>query len=195
MTGRTARWFIAAALAIALSGCSSNGRGPEPASHKSELLGAGRVNGHPWRLTVFSSPEGNLCMAVNDQLDPSEHGDVFMEGGCGFGPTDDRMASPTDSAEAGNDQLLWGPAPQGAVRVRIDTYSIEAQPASDASAANVPGCRASNPAHLWAPIAHRLPAWTKPGGWFITHAALNGCGYMDAVFYDRNGHVIPEPRW
>lgn len=145
-------------------------------------------------------------MAINDQLPASSSGDDFLAGGCGFGPFDDRMSSPTDSADAAGVELVWGPAPERAVRVRIDTYSLKAQQArgsalnaqhADHSApVNVPGCRASTPAHLWVAVTHRLPRWTTPGGWFITQVSRsNGCGYDGAVFYDRNVHIVAERRW
>jgi hypothetical protein len=194
--GRAApRLGAVALLVMALPGCSRGEHGPEPASHNSEVLGNGIAAGHPWRLTVFSNPEGQLCMAVNDQLEPARKHDSLMEAGCGFGPPDHRLASPTDAADVGTEQLVWGPSPVGAVRVRIDSFTLKAQLATNSSAANIPGCRAETPAHLWVTITHRLPAWAKPGGWFITHAARNGCGYLDAVFYDRNDHVVEETRW
>jgi hypothetical protein len=199
----------AAVLAVVvLAGCSSasEGReGPQRKSHKAELLGTGVASGHPWRLTVSSGSDGKLCMAINDQLPPNTKGDVFLAAGCGFGPPDDRMSSPTDSAYAGDVGLVWGPAPAHAVRVRIDTFSLKdqqaegsalsAQQAGHSAPVNVPGCQPSTPAHLWVAVTHRLPRWTTPGGWFFTQAVRNGCGYDNAVFYDRSGHVIAEPRW
>jgi hypothetical protein len=196
---RPARRLISLlAVAAVLSGCVSGGSGgPEPAAHQPTELGRGTVAGIPWVLTVSSRHEGNLCMTVSDRPGSTAGpGDgVFAETGCGFGPPDERFAAPVDEAKAGDTRLLWGPAPDGAVRVRIDTFSLQAQTPTDPREASLPGCPASDPAHLWVDITDRLPAWTQPGGWFITHASGAGCGYSDAVFYDAQGRVVPEHRW
>jgi hypothetical protein len=186
------------AVAVVLCGCTfDRSGGPQPSSHQPSVLGQGTVDGRPWVLTVFSNPEGNLCMAVSDQLGSTAGpGDgAFAEGGCGFGPPDSHLAAPVDAAVAGSTRLLWGPAPVGAVRVRLDAYSLESQPAPDPLAATIPGCPASAPAQLWVDITHRLPAWTQPGGWFVTSASSAGCGYLDAVFFDAQGRVVPDHRW
>jgi hypothetical protein len=151
----------------------------------------------PWILTVFSSHEGRLCMAVNDQpgSTATPGGNGFTEAGCGFGPPDERLSAPVDNATAGDTRLLWGPAPEGAVRVRLDTLSLEPQSATEPNAASGPDCTASSPAHLWVDITDRLPPWTQPGGWFVTHTSSAGCGYLDAVFYDSLGRVVPDHRW
>lgn len=185
-------------MAVVLCGCTfGRSGGPQPSSHQPSVLAQGTVDGRPWVLTVFSNPEGNLCMAVSDQLGSTAGpGDgAFAEGGCGFGPPDSQLAAPIDAAVAGSTRLLWGPAPVGAVRVRLDAYSLESQPAPDPLAANIPGCPASAPAQLWVDITHRLPAWTQPGGWFVTSASSAGCGYTDAVFFDAQGRVVPDHRW
>lgn len=187
---------LLAAVAV-LSGCLFGGSsGPEPASRQPTELGRGTVGGLPWVLTVSSSSEGNLCMAVNDQLvGTAEPGDVFVEAGCGFGPPDEHLSAPVDEAKAGDTRLLWGPAPKDAVRVRLDSFSVDSQPAPDPNALSLPGCASSVPAQLWVDITGRLPAWTQPGGWFITHTSSAGCGYSDAVFYDSQGRVVPDHRW
>jgi hypothetical protein len=195
---RLAGLCVMLAVAGMLCGCGFGAdSGPQPSSHQPTVLGQGTVDGRPWVLTVFSSPEGNLCMAVNDQLGSTAGpGDgAFAEGGCGFGPPDSHLSAPIDGAVAGGTRLLWGPAPQGAVRARLDAFSLESQSPSDPRAAINPGCPASAPAQLWVDITDRLPAWTQPGGWFLTHVSSAGCGYTDAVFYDAQGRVVPDHRW
>lgn len=188
---------LVAVLASCVGGRDGSSAGPQIRSHGPQLLGEGSAAGFPWRLTVFSSPDGNLCMGVNDHVDASASPETLAETGCGFGPPSDRDNSPVDSASAGDVQLLWGPAPPGAVRVRLDTYSLPDQAPTDSSAAAGPGCKPSKPAHLFVSITHRLPAWTTPGGWFITHATVTAdqCGYADAVFFDREGKPVAERNW
>jgi hypothetical protein len=205
VVGRT-RWLAVRAVAATMAGvtavaaCTSNASEPPtqlvPASHKSVVLGRGVVGGKHWALTVSSSGEGNLCMGVNDQLPlrVQQHDDVFAEDGCGFGPPSYFMSGPFDEAIAGGYRLMWGPVPAGAVRVRLDTYRQKAQP-SRGHALSDPGCKPSAPARLWVPVTHRLPAWAEPGGWFITHTGVSGCGYSDATFYDSHGHQITEHWW
>jgi hypothetical protein len=190
-----------ALVALVVAGCTSRGSGPPthlvPVSHKPEVLARGVVAGKSWVLTAFSSGDGNLCMGINDQLPlrVQRTRDVFVEAGCGFGPFSDRDSGPFDEAQAGGHLLMWGPAPAGAVRVRLDTYARREKASTDSSAVSVPGCHASIPAHLWVRITHRLPGWAEPGGWFITHTDADGCGYLDATFYDRNGREIAEHWW
>jgi len=186
------------AVAGLLSGCLfGRANGPEPSGHQPTELGHGTVDGMPWVLTVFSSPEGDLCMAINDHAGSTAGPDdgAFAEGGCGFGPPGKRLSAPTDEAEAGGGRLIYGPAPEGAVRVRLDSVSLAPQSPVDPRAAYIPGCASSVPAQLWVDITERLPAWTQPGGWFLIHASSAGCGYADAVFYDAQGRVVPDHRW
>lgn len=186
------------AVAGLLAGCVfGRPRALEPAGHQPTVLGHGTAGGVPWVLTVSSSTEGDLCMAVSDQLGSTAGpGDgVFAEEGCGFGPPDERLRAPIDDAEAGGARLIWGPAPKGAVRVRLDSVSLAPQSPDDPRAAYLPGCASSVPAQLWVDITERLPAWTQPGSWFVTQASGGGCGYSDAVFYDAQGRVVPDHRW
>ena len=180
-------------LVAAVPACSSSSSGaPEPRNHSSTLLGSGVINGMRYRLTVFSTPEGNLCMGLNDGASSTS---TFTESGCGFAqPNDGAMASPIDTAQAGDVTAYWGPAPLGAVRVRLES-SPSAAIASDGTSVAVPACSTETPSTFELPITHTLPSWTKPGGWFITQARERGCGYSDAHFFDAAGREVPEPHW
>jgi hypothetical protein len=195
---------IGAALAFVWASIASS----EPRSHKSVVLASGTANGQPWELTV-GSEDHTLCMQVDDPLNPNPQPDAsgmihdFMGGGCGFGPSGsdhggDCCATPTMSSSSDKVTMVFGPAPQNAVRVRIDSFSVDSQPPGPDGSSGYDGCRLSNPPHLWVNVTHRLPGWAKRGGWFLTEApapSAGQCGYLDAVFYDRNGDVVHEPKW
>lgn len=188
------------------AGCTSTSRlanGPEPRSHAHTVLARGVVHGSRWVLTAFSNPEGNLCMGLNDGLSigQARRANVFAEAGCGFGPPDARMSSEIDSASAaGAGTLYFGPAPERAVRARLDSFAASGGGASHpragaASSAPAPSCQQSSPRHVWVAITHRLPRWTKPGGWFIVHTGSTGCGYAGAAFFDARGHRLADHDW
>jgi hypothetical protein len=197
MLGAVAAAAMSTSVLIACSSGADRTSDLVPADHKAQVLARGSVGGKPWVLTVSSSGNGNLCMAINDSLSERylHTHDAFAEAGCGFGPPDERMSAPFDETTAGGNRLMWGPAPATAVRVRLDTYREAARPASDPNALSTPGCAPSSPAHLWVTVDHALPKWAERGGWFVTHADADGCGYLDATFFDRHNHKIAEHYW
>lgn len=150
-------------------------------------IGRGRIGANDWTLSADLDGNGELCLGVSwfpASFDPASPG-------CGFGSrrldTPWLDTSPTSTATADDGSILiYGPSPAGAARLRLTITG--AQPAD---------CPAADRRPLDATITHRVPAWYRnPGaGWFATpvQRATATCVY-DAIFYDRNGHAVTQPR-
>lgn len=174
-------------------GCGGGASRPFDA-HRT-LLTSGVAGGARWQLWASLQQEDGLCLDTTGPDVP----DAVWSGACGWGEPDpgrpEQQLTDSDSSRLPDGRkLAFGPTPPDAVTVRLTPVDLAPQAPGQGTppAAGRSGCTSRPRTPVTVRVTHRLPAWSRPGGWYVAPVSGGWCVY-DVTFLSADGRRLPLP--